>query len=1009
MFCDSSQMEPTVKANQAQAGSDQFGRGIDNFYRDEFVKPIIMGSASMGKTVFIIAEPGMGKTYLTAQLIEYCDELGYKTHKRSFEDYPSDVACSRVTRYCRDLARKTAQGSRSLVVLDGIAPSDEAESLKEANAIKRLVSAGATVVICLRPEAEQLAEQFHSAVCLRGDDLMYRITYNESRAAQLTGGIPSLVSALRSDISMGESVAYTAPRYMAAVSDLVKKTLRTHLPDEEYRIRLAMVLLGAGTIDDVVMVAGRCDIEQFVWLKRDAPLFGIDPARKTFDCHGLRHVEVLEYCVNALQEAGSAERELVLRACGVLASRGQLRRSAAVCKLCSSRHDYKNACLTWGASYVMSGEAVMVRNALDAARLDGDDLGPKGRMALAAVASIVGTSTECAEAFKDTDNLFLSTSNEVRLMRDAYVLRVCRDALKSPNQAVGPLAAKIDDAAGMACLDHLRVVRLLASGRFSEAYTLLSNETVMRDPQTIPEMYLCQDLALAAGMTGATLDTKERRLLDAASAFTAHMGVKSVSVYSDAIRAIPEVLMSSETNTSAIEEAAVRAERGGDLFMQAVCLAVCAVVDVRTRALSRAHVRAGRASEIARMLEQEYLASAAEFVDAVALELLGESGALRCYCARRGRPEDLMIVGCATARALGELEEHDGDTVIPAGTPCPKDSLWAIGMLARDCPEIWGMMRELVPPSWPETFRALVLRRSAELEVAPDILLGIGDYERTVAPGLTEGEQLELLEPDASQALLRINILGGFALEHESEQLGEKVLDRRRARDLVALLALVPGHRIRRYRAIEVLWPHEDYYRGLRRLYESTGEVRRRLMKFCGANVILSDRTQGSIGLDMSVVSCDLDDFERAARCAVAEDGDDFRVLEHAKRMVNVYANGPDEHLTTLGQVIRDRCQELQTLYVDGAVAAGEAALRLGKAKLAVRYGEDAHRLGDLREDAMILLVRALRAAGRSHEIPDLFRRYSRELVDRRGMPPSNALRRAVDLALGEVPQPTHV
>jgi hypothetical protein len=87
---------------------------------------------------------------------------------------------------------------------------------------------------------------------------------------------------------------------------------------------------------------------------------------------------------------------------------------------------------------------------------------------------------------------------------------------------------------------------------------------------------------------------------------------------------------------------------------------------------------------------------------------------------------------------------------------------------------------------------------------------------------------------------------------------------------------------------------------------------------------------------------------------------------------------------------------------LDGAIAAGEAALRLGKAKLAVRYAMDAHRLQDLREDAVILLVRALRSAGRAYEIPRVYRRFSQHLIETQGIPPSIALRRAVEIALGD-------
>ena len=78
--------------------------------------------------------------------------------------------------------------------------------------------------------------------------------------------------------------------------------------------------------------------------------------------------------------------------------------------------------------------------------------------------------------------------------------------------------------------------------------------------------------------------------------------------------------------------------------------------------------------------------------------------------------------------------------------------------------------------------------------------------------------------------------------------------------------------------------------------------------------------------------------------------------------------------------------------------------MRLGKAKLAVRCAMDAHHIDYLREDAMILLVRALKAAGRAYEVAEWYRRYSRRLIEARGMPPSLALRRIVEIILQDEP-----
>ena len=250
-----------------------------------------------------------------------------------------------------------------------------------------------------------------------------------------------------------------------------------------------------------------------------------------------------------------------------------------------------------------------------------------------------------------------------------------------------------------------------------------------------------------------------------------------------------------------------------------------------------------------------------------------------------------------------------------------------------------------------------------------------------------------------------MSVLGGFSVEVDGKRVDDARFDRRRAKDLIALLAMMPDHKLRRYQAMEMLWPDEDYVRGPRKLYEATGEARKQLGGIvAGLNPLIADRNQGTVGFDLSCVSCDVDDFEREARLVLSEDGDDFQALDHARHMEQLYASGPDPHVVLLGERMVDRTEELKTLFVDSLVAAGEASLRLGRTKQAVRYASDAHRLRELREDVMLLLVQALRAAGRSFEIAALYRRYRKRLLEEEGVSPSLILRNAVSIASGTLP-----
>ena len=77
---------------------------------------------------------------------------------------------------------------------------------------------------------------------------------------------------------------------------------------------------------------------------------------------------------------------------------------------------------------------------------------------------------------------------------------------------------------------------------------------------------------------------------------------------------------------------------------------------------------------------------------------------------------------------------------------------------------------------------------------------------------------------------------------------------------------------------------------------------------------------------------------------------------------------------------------------------------RVIRVRVMVKSKHMTHHIDYLREDAMILLVRALKAAGRAYEVAEWYRRYSRRLIEARGMPPSLALRRIVEIILQDEP-----
>lgn len=973
-------------------------------YHDGLVNPPIVADELDADLVFICAETGMGKTYVTSAIVRKAARNGMKTVCYRFEGITSERACNRLVRSCRDLIRRMQPDEKLLVVIDGVASPDEIEAHDEARAIEKLVHAGAHVIVCLRPESRQLMENVGNSVNFTNQDLLFRQCGEEGVSYDLTGGIPQLVAAMRADRRGGSRAEGLGVRFLTTLERLIDKTLRDGLCDEEQKNRLAMLMLGSGHMEDVAFVTQKCDEESFGLLAYDAPVFGIDPQQKTFSCHAMSKNEVLERCASPIRRCAHSYPDMVPRVCSVLASRGDYSRSAMIAKLCASESDLMSICSAWGVLYASIGEGAMVSDAMRMTRSLGHPIGFRTVLSDLAALSLMGTARQLDGAWESLARFKVETAAEVRLYQYVVLFGACRNALRYPKHAAAMVSPDVLDAPGLACLSHLRLVRLLTCGRFQEAYALISNEMLLRDPESIFEALVCDDLWLAISLSGGVPDVKERHAFACADVFYRNASMTRMRKYHEATRRIPGILMAGESDTKCIEDAASAAERAGDGYFQALCLAVCAVADIRTRALSRAHVRAEKAAEMARALGEGYLASSAELLDALARGLLGEVGLMGAYAEDQSHPEELALLGRALAHALGEDWDGGAAFELPMGTPCPQGAMWLLNLLERDCCDVWEALMTVVPTAWGDLLRATRARRASlygknsigsNHAGLPDAWLKDGLY-------LEQGRQGELLPAVESSGLVRVSVMGGFAVECNGTIMPDGTFERRRSRDLIMLLAVAPGHNLRRYQASRTLWPHESSSRANRRLCEAAGEARKRLGEGCsGVNVLPADRSQGTLGFDTSLVSFDVDDFEIAAKQLLGVDGDDFKVLELAGTVERMYGTGPDARLIALGENVTDRLEILKTLYVDAMVASGEAALRLGKAKLASRYGMEAHRVGDLREDAMVLVARSLKAAGRGFEVAAIFRQFTRHVIEVTGVAPSRALRRSVALALG--------
>ena len=77
--------------------------------------------------------------------------------------------------------------------------------------------------------------------------------------------------------------------------------------------------------------------------------------------------------------------------------------------------------------------------------------------------------------------------------------------------------------------------------------------------------------------------------------------------------------------------------------------------------------------------------------------------------------------------------------------------------------------------------------------------------------------------------MVRISLLGGFAVQVDGTDIPEDAWRLRKARSLVKLLALAPSHVLHRERACELLWPDRDAQASSNNLHQVLYAARRAL------------------------------------------------------------------------------------------------------------------------------------------------------------------------------------
>lgn len=968
--------------------------------------PALQSLSELGRSecVVLCAEPGMGKTTCLSKAVLAWLRRGDSAQYKDFAGCSAANVATELRKIRRAGAQKgtsetlQAQSKRRLIACDNVVAGDESDVDRTVSVITKCLEDGLSVAIATTPENEMLVDQIATCSCYWSCDL--RLPRPLPRGEALTydlyaHGIPCLIDALsKTQVDDMDAIA-TDASYQEPYVNMVATCVRTGMMMEEKQLRITMLLLGAGTKKDIVDVLGDIDEDLWLLLVRDSPFLGADAASGTFACVGSHSFDCLYLAYASLVAITYEMPWLVASVSRALVRRGDYARAAVVGSLCSDVEQKCPVLLESGPQMIDAGELTVVADAVQEALEQGLT------HALGYVESTCVLSA-MAEGFKGHK---VTNANELEATspRGLYARAVLWCAgMRRGVGLVGepPFAGKALKAVQGAGIEplvaHGMVMRYISEGRLDKAYDLMLGMSQRLEEGRASAAVAQMDYMLCSLLNGHVpseldFDTMERHKF-----FLERSGFTSMIAAYDAIVASCKILVGRLSYDEPLDAHIQRAERAGYAFVRGLLLVVAGVSDLRIGALTRSHVRLQQALTTFTSLGLSTVVAQTHLLDIVLRAELGEHILKPEIQSCRGFSEHLDKVVTIVAAALSRRERKRRVGSGRWGAlKCPQNALWLVNVLMNDCGGMSRRIRAVMPMAWKDS----VIRVTADIDeyFCAASMGPMRNQARRGEPGIY-GENKKA-KTDAP--LVSISLLGRFEVSVGGLPMSLTRLERRRSKALLALLASVPGHKAKRFVIMESIWPSHDYGSANQCLYAATSVIRKQIGALLeteqDAPLVLTNKTEGTVSLNMEAFSIDVDEFEARARRLVDVEGEDREVVSTCREIEDLYKGDLFISPTDGMGVVGTRSRELCTLFSDAMIAGALAAENLGMKSLACRFARKAHDADDVREDAMRVLAITLCAAGRHAEAERTYEQFVGRVVDLTKRPPSRQLRETVD------------
>ena len=318
--------------------------------RDRLMNELIAKGRKAG-IVVLYAPDGFGKTSV---LLQYTQEVKSDPTRGPVRIIEADRAIGReVFMQLEVVTDELKDKPHSLIAIDNVPNLSQSETEELIDRIRSLRAMGVGVFLSCRPSNRQLIHGLGDSIKVNAQMLkVHAYEYSAWASAfsistsldfyQLTQGVPELVSAMQSGLYGQGDVAQMLENEIVNIYGAALVDLASLENNALFSVACLMVLMGEGNISELEACGVRLSAIDQSYLVRDYPIFGVNPADRSFTCLGTEDNARLRL----RKLVAEIRPELVVRAARILIKAGR----------CDTAMDLADAFLDRSAVLELAGQ-----------------------------------------------------------------------------------------------------------------------------------------------------------------------------------------------------------------------------------------------------------------------------------------------------------------------------------------------------------------------------------------------------------------------------------------------------------------------------------------------------------------------------------------------------------------------------------------------------------------------------------------------------------------------------